>query len=465
MPIPANVDLDATDISCVSVATRYCVSHDVHDMHVLSCLTRNLPPIPVAKADEKRDEPIAIVCSGPSLAQTCETLRGFKNILTCSGAHNFLIERGIIPTWHMETDPREHKAVFCKTPHKSVMYLIASNCHPKVFDSLAGHDVRIWHVHGHDDPSYYPRGHWAITGGSNVGLRALIMARLLGYVDLHIFGMDCCADQAAVFHSGFHPNEPKEKARLVAKIGDKQFTTTQVFLEYAREFFKERLMIPDAKFTLYGDGLLQALAIKKFSDPAQVQKYQDLAVKRGASVIALTTAQTISSEYAALNRQLHEHNLAYGFGGHRHVDVVLKLYKLLRKNHEFVSILDYGAGKCRLARSLPIPIWNYDPAVPGIDNTPRPADLVVCTDVLEHVEPDFLDATLEDLARCTKAVGFFTIHTGPSGKSLSDGRNTHLIQQNAAWWRARLERWFNVPANGISERLPLLFVIVSPKLK
>ena len=39
-------------------------------------------------------------------------------------------------------------------------------------------------------------------------------------------------------------------------------------------------------------------------------------------------------------------------------------------------------------------------------------------------------------------VGFFTIHTGKAGKTLSDGRNAHLIQQPAEWWLPKiLERW------------------------
>src|SRR6266446_2438816 len=51
-------------------------------------------------------DPIAIVCFGPSLNDTWEKIRDFKYIMTCSGAHKFLIDRGIIPTWHAEVDPR-----------------------------------------------------------------------------------------------------------------------------------------------------------------------------------------------------------------------------------------------------------------------------------------------------------------------------------------------------------------------
>ena len=117
-------------------------------------------------------------------------------------------------------------------------------------------------------------------------------------------------------------------------------------------------------------------------------------------------------------------------GGAKHADTVLKLAKSV----EAQSILDYGCGKGELAKALPFGICEYDPAITGKNMSPRPADLVVCTDVLEHIEPDRLQFVLADLARCVRKLGFFTIHTGPAQKVLADGRNAHLIQKPVAWW-------------------------------
>ena len=52
-----------------------------------------------------RSEPIAIACYGPSLADTWEKIRGFEYVMTCSGAHRFLIDRDIVPRWHVAVDP------------------------------------------------------------------------------------------------------------------------------------------------------------------------------------------------------------------------------------------------------------------------------------------------------------------------------------------------------------------------
>lgn len=120
----------------------------------------------------------------------------------------------------------------------------------------------------------------------------------------------------------------------------------------------------------------------------------------------------------------------YGTNGHRFVRHVVEIAKILNTR----DILDYGCGKRTLEEALGYPIKNYDPCIAGLDTEPEPADLVVCSDVLEHIEPDFLDAVLDDLARVTKQTIYMVIDTGEARKTLPDGRNAHLIQEGAAWW-------------------------------
>jgi hypothetical protein len=149
----------------------------------------------------------------------------------------------------------------------------------------------------------------------------------------------------------------------------------------------------------------------------------------------------ISEGYRDLNRQLHAENPKYGTSGAKFAERV-RLMALAMGNP---TILDYGAGKGLLAQALPqLRVAEYDPAVPGKDAPPVPADLVVCTDVLEHIEPECLGAILEDLRRLMRGRGFFNIATRPAVKHLADGRNAHLIVQPAAWWRAQLEPLFKI---------------------
>ena len=153
---------------------------------------------------------------------------------------------------------------------------------------------------------------------------------------------------------------------------------------------------------------------------------------------------TISEEYLKQQQELHK-NPNYGVASLEFSPLVAQLVK----QANIQSISDYGAGKKRLLEGLkangvtPENYYPFDPAFPEYGE-PKSADLVCCIDVLEHIEPTKLSAVLEELASITVGFGFFSIHMGPAGKVLSDGRNAHLIQKPTSWWLPRLCEHFNV---------------------
>lgn len=149
---------------------------------------------------------------------------------------------------------------------------------------------------------------------------------------------------------------------------------------------------------------------------------------------------TFTPEYAALQRDFHVARPDYGISGGRYSDQVLQMAQRMGTR----EILDYGCGKCTLQKSLPFPIQNYDPFIPDHADRPEPADLVVCTDVMEHVEPQYVDHVLADIYTLTKKMVFFQIATRPASKTLPDGRNAHLIQENGNWWLRHLVLHFDV---------------------
>lgn len=142
----------------------------------------------------------------------------------------------------------------------------------------------------------------------------------------------------------------------------------------------------------------------------------------------------ITDEYLAQQKALHAGG-QYGISSGKWAEVVRQLSLSGRK-----SILDYGCGQQKLKEALgpAYTVACYDPAIAGLDAPPQPADVVVCTDVLEHIEPECLDAVLADLARLTNEIALLVVHTGPAKKMLADGRNAHLIQQGSRWWTAKL---------------------------
>ena len=70
--------------------------------------------------------------------------------------------------------------------------------------------------------------------------------------------------------------------------------------------------------------------------------------------------------------------------------------------------------------------------------------MVTCIDVLEHIEPEYLEDVLDHLEELTEVVLFASIHTGPAGKTLDDGRNAHLIQKPMEFWLPKIWERFAI---------------------
>jgi hypothetical protein len=303
----------------------YCIPAWLRDEQIKLALARphigRLQPVETPRA-----EPCAVVGFGPSLRETWEEVRAFgPNVLSCSGSHKFLIEHGIVPRWHVEVDPREHKVALLGQPHPDVEYLLASTCHPKVFDHLAGSKVTLWHVFdgSEEGQRLLPYGEWAVTGGCDVGLRAMTMAAFLGFRDIHLFGLDGCAPDAdAQRHAAEHPNGRQKYA--TCEYGEKTYYTTPAMLEAARQTFHELNQMPHVRATFHGTGLIQAMAQDYVPATAPIPAYLQ-------NVVGFAKPELISAEYRALNAQLHRENLAYGVGGGKHAATVKKLRVVRRR--------------------------------------------------------------------------------------------------------------------------------------
>lgn len=149
----------------------------------------------------------------------------------------------------------------------------------------------------------------------------------------------------------------------------------------------------------------------------------------------------ISPLYRQQNQQLHELQSEFGTSSKKWARVV----RYLADTYAPRNILDYGCGKQLLARQLPsLNIQGYDPAFTELSEAPEPADLVICTDVLEHIEPDYIQSVLDDLQRVVRGIGFFVISTRPATRTLPDGRNAHLIQMSGSEWLRLLTKKFDI---------------------
>lgn len=145
-----------------------------------------------------------IVCGGPSINDHKEDLREAVDaggvIFTVNGAHEWCIENNFTPKGALMLDAREFNKRFLKTNVKGCRYLIASQCHPSVFDMLIsqGRDVTLWHACSAGEPElkiiaeYYFGRMYPVTGGTTVAIRAISALNLLGFRKMDIFGLDSC---------------------------------------------------------------------------------------------------------------------------------------------------------------------------------------------------------------------------------------------------------------------------------
>jgi hypothetical protein len=146
-----------------------------------------------------------------------------------------------------------------------------------------------------------------------------------------------------------------------------------------------------------------------------------------------------SPAYRATLREMHAER-PWGDEGLLWVDMTLRLAREVGAQ----SVLDYGCGRGTFAtrwhRKSEIPVFEYDPGIEGKEALPVPVDIVVASDVLEHVEPEKLSAVLDHIFGLARKAVFLVVACRSARAVLPDGRNAHLVVQTPDWWRGRLAR-------------------------
>lgn len=153
--------------------------------------------------------------------------------------------------------------------------------------------------------------------------------------------------------------------------------------------------------------------------------------------------QLITPEYQKLNEDFHVECSTYGAGANKWAENIVNIIKTANVR----TVLDYGCGKGvlrPLVKEIVQSYINYDICVPEFSERPKGVfDLVLCLDVMEHVEPMFTDNVLCDIFDYTGKLALFNIATKPSVKNLPDGRNTHINLRSEREWLVMLQKYFN----------------------
>ncbi len=160
-----------------------------------------------------------------------------------------------------------------------------------------------------------------------------------------------------------------------------------------------------------------------------------------------------------LYKLLHKKDASYGSSSIEYLPEILSMIEHLKPE----TILDYGCGKGAVDKAIQeycpdIKIFGYDPAIEGKEVLPiEKADLVINTDVLEHIPEKELPIVLEDIRKISEKV-YFHLHHAKAICILPNGENAHCTVKPPTWYHELLSRYFDI-VNPLEGRADFLSVV------
>lgn len=205
-----------------------------------------------------RNEPIAICGGGPSLNTSIDKIKTFNQVMTCGSAHDHVVSLGITPTFALAVDAMEDAVEYFQKPQEKTSYILASQCHPNMFEHLKDHKIAMWHFKGQCDDETIYNGEHQINWGCMVGVLSVQMALLLGFQHLHFFGFDCSyidTDHHAYDVGEWHEKVETQKGEF--SVNGRKFNSTMALVSQMEHLF-DIFASPDGRMLkgyVHGDGI------------------------------------------------------------------------------------------------------------------------------------------------------------------------------------------------------------------
>jgi hypothetical protein len=216
--------------------------------HVEAALLRGLEEVRIMAP---RTERLTIVANGPSALAAPLTR---APTLAVNNALRLFVERGLAPDFWIASDPQELVAGFLRDAPTETVYLVASKCHPAVFEALQGRRILLWHC---AEPATLDLlvGRLVIQTSISVTLCALNLMPVLGYDRLEIWGWDGCY-LAGRDHAVSQPHLADD---ITVALGPKRrFATTKSWAAEAEEAVRLCEGI-QRQLTIRGRGMIGAI--------------------------------------------------------------------------------------------------------------------------------------------------------------------------------------------------------------
>lgn len=218
----------------------------------------------------------AIVGGAPSVRRQGSAIRAHKRrgarLISVNNAWRVLVDFKLSPDVHVMLDARPENVAFLEGAPADCRYLIASQCHPSLFDALEGRDVVMWHnafgdnealnealaPYRGDGPDQKPC--LLVPGGGTVGLRTLWLAAMSGFRVIHVYGMDSSYEGSD--HHAYPQVLNDGERTLEVTMGGRRYVCAPWMARQAEEFREtwNDLRRYGIAVHVHGEGLLPDLA-------------------------------------------------------------------------------------------------------------------------------------------------------------------------------------------------------------
>jgi hypothetical protein len=208
-----------------------------------------------------------VVAGGPSLSGSLPSIVAHKAagaaLFAVNGSLAYLRDRNITADYHVVLDARPENTAFVIEHPATRIY--SSQCHPGVSEKADTlfHPFfdGITDITGPDDQSAY------IGGGTTAGLKAIIIAFVLGYRKIHLHGFDSSYVGEA---NHAYPQPMNANERIVeVPVGNRVFRCAPWMVTQAEDF---RGLIPDliamgCEIHVHGEGLIPSISHELAQNP------------------------------------------------------------------------------------------------------------------------------------------------------------------------------------------------------
>jgi SAM-dependent methyltransferase len=374
---------------------------------------------------EEAHDGIAVLCgSGPSLADTLDDIRALAakgaKVFAMNGAAKFLADNGILPNYQVMIDARIETAELIG-PAKE--HLFASQVDPECFRRVP--DARLWHLQVGNIENEFPEysdDYCLIGGAASVGNTATCLAYAMGYRNLQIFGYDSSHrdGKGHAFRQPLNDGDPCASVRF----NGKDYIASLTMKLQAEKFQETSKALKDmgCRIEVHGSGLLPDM----FNAPPMEEKDKYEAMWGIPEYRVIAPGEDVADTFVRL-ADIKPSDCVIDFGcgtgrGARRINELTGCDMLL---------LDFTSN-------------SVDPDIQGMDwytflqrDLTKPLDVHskygFCTDVMEHIPPERVDAVINNVMAAADQV-FFQISLIDDLCGAMIGQPLHLSVHPHAWW-------------------------------